>query len=116
MEIGGAGDAGIIAERFGALAHPHRVEILRLLLAAYQVGGLTAGHLQARLKIPGSTLNHHLSKLERAGLVSVRKDRQYVWYSARSEGLRQLLDFLFQECCTQRPVIPVNDLFGGKQA
>ena len=104
-----------IAARFEALAHPHRIRIMRLLLAAYNVGGQTAGHIQAALQLPGSTLNHHLVKLERAGLVKVRKDRQWVWYAANSEGLREMLEFLFQECCTHTQVLSVEELLGGKK-
>jgi DNA-binding transcriptional ArsR family regulator len=105
-----------MAGRFAALAHPHRIQIVRLLLAAYDLGGMTAGDLQTRLKMPGSTLNHHLMKLERAGLVESRRDRQWVWYAARAKGLREMLSFLFEECCTGHQVVRVEEIAGGKKS
>lgn len=99
-----------IATRFAALASPPRVQIIRLLLAAYKLGGMTAGSIQAELGMPGSTLTHHLEKLKRAGLIKPRKDRRWIWYSANAEGLREMLDFLYQECCSRTEVIPAAEL------
>ena len=104
-----------IAAHFAALAHPHRIQIVRLLLAVYDLGGMTAGEIQTRLKVPGSTLNHHLMKLERAGLVESRRDRQWVWYAARAKGLREMLNFLFEECCTGNRVLSVEEISGAKK-
>jgi DNA-binding transcriptional ArsR family regulator len=105
-----------IAGQFAALAHPHRIQIVRLLLAVYDLGGMTAGEIQSRLKMPGSTLNHHLMKLERAGLVESRRDRQWVWYAARAKGLREMLNFLFEECCTGNRVLSVEEIAGAKKS
>ena len=98
------------AERFAALASPPRIQIIRLLLAAYRLGGMTAGSIQAELGIPASTLTHHLEKLKQAGLIESRKDRQWIWYTASSEGLREMLNFLYEECCTRTAVIPAEEL------
>ena len=104
------------AERFAALASPPRIQIIRLLLAAYGAGGITAGGIQTELGIPASTLTHHLEKLKQAGLIESRKDRQWIWYAASSEGLREMLHFLYEECCTRTAVIPVEELAGRKQS
>ena len=104
-----------LVERFAALAHSHRIRIVRLLLAAWELGGMTAGELQAQLRIPGSTLNHHLATLERAGLVTSRRDRQWVWYAAVPAGLREMQEFLFQECCSASRTVPVQDTQGGNK-
>lgn len=88
-------------ERFAALASPPRIQIVRLLLAAFNLGGMTAGDIQNELGIPASTLTHHLDRLRRAGLIDARKDKQWIWYSVNSQGLRQMLDFLYQECCSR---------------
>ena len=112
METGKA--LGRAAERFAALASPPRIQIVRLLLAAYKVGGMTAGSIQAELGIPASTLTHHLEKLKQAGLIESRKDRQWIWYAANTTGLREMLNFLYEECCTRTEVIPAEELTGGK--
>ncbi len=98
-----------IAAAFAALGQPSRLKIIRLLLSAYPQG-LPAGEIQKELKISASTLSHHLEKLRQVGLVSAAKDRQWIWYSARSEALHQLLDFLFAECCTRNQVVELDDL------
>src|SRR5262249_47950854 len=99
-----------VAEQFAALAAAPRLQIIRLLLAAFRLGGMTVGQIQAALGMPGSTLNHHLGKLENAGLIASRRDRRWVWYSANADGLRQLLHFLFEECCRRSEVITPEEL------
>jgi ArsR family transcriptional regulator len=94
------------AERFSALGAEPRLEILRLLLSAHPTG-MVVGEIQEELGIPASTLSHHLEKLKFVGLVDVRRERQFLWYTANSEALRGLLGFLYEECCTRsRAVAP----------
>lgn len=98
------------AERFAALGAEPRLQILRLLLAAHP-SGMVAGDLQEELGIPPSTLSHHLEKLKHVGLVGVRREGTYLWYAARTEVLRELLNFLYEECCTRsRAVAPQSIL------
>ena len=40
----------------------------------------------------------------------MEKDKQWIWYSVRSEVLKHLLDFLFAECCTRNRVITAEEL------
>ena len=105
----GSDQVARVAQMFSAMGSAPRVEILRLLLAAHP-NGLVAGEIQAELKIPASTLSHHLDKLKSQGLVKVRRERQYLWYSADSQTLRGLLEFLFAECCTRNQVIAREEL------
>ncbi|MEM6520188.1 MAG: transcriptional regulator, partial [Cyanobacteria bacterium P01_C01_bin.70] len=56
------------------------------------------------------TLSHHLDKLRQVGIVTAQKDRQWIWYRVRSETLKYLIDFLFEECCTRNQVVAVADL------
>ncbi|MFE4108613.1 ArsR/SmtB family transcription factor [Almyronema epifaneia] len=93
-----------IAAAFAALGQPSRLKIVRLLLSAYPKG-LPAGDIQAELGIAAATLSHHLDKLRQVGIVAAEKDRQWIWYSVRSEALRHLMDFLFAECCTRNRVV-----------
>lgn len=97
------------AEQFAALGAEPRLRILRLLLSAHP-GGLTVGEIQQELDIPGSTLSHHLDRMRQEELVDVRRDRQFLWYSANTATLKQLLAFLYAECCTRSRAVPANSL------
>lgn len=98
-----------IAAAFAALGQPSRLKIVRLLLSAYPKG-LPAGEIQKELGTSAPTLSHHLDKLRQVGIVTAEKDRQWIWYSVRSETLKSLMDFLFEECCTRNQVVAVDDL------
>ncbi|HAG79666.1 MAG TPA: transcriptional regulator [Cyanobacteria bacterium UBA12227] len=98
-----------IAEIFAALGQVSRLQIVRLLLSAHPKG-LPAGEIQQELKIPASTLSHHLDKLRQVGLLNMEKDKQWIWYSVQSEVLKYLLDFLFAECCTRNRVVAVEEI------
>ncbi len=83
-----------------------RLQILRLLLAAHPEG-MVVGEVQEEMGIPASTLSHHLEKLKQVGLVKVRREGTYLWYAADTEALREVLNFLYEECCTRsRAVAP----------
>ena len=97
-------DTARYADMFAALGAEPRLQIVRLLLSAHP-DGLIVGDLQTELDIPNSTLSHHLEKLRMEGLVSVRKDKQWLWYSANAEALQDLLAFLYAECCTRSKVV-----------
>lgn len=97
-----------IAAAFAALGQPSRLKIVRLLLSAYPKG-LSAGEIQKELSIAAPTLSHHLDKLRQVGIVTAEKDRQWIWYNVRSEALKSLIDFLFEECCTRNQVVELND-------
>ena len=88
------------AGMFGALANAARLRILRLLISAHP-GGMIAGEIQAELGIPNSTLSHHLERLRSQDLARVRRDGSFLWYTANSEALQEIVDFLYAECCTR---------------
>ncbi len=92
------------AEMFSALAAAPRLRVLRLLLSAHPAG-MVVGDVIAELGISASTLSHHLDKLKNQGLVKVRREGTYLWYSANTETLQELLAFLYAECCTRNKAI-----------
>jgi ATP-dependent Clp protease ATP-binding subunit ClpC len=100
----GSSDTAKYADMFAALGAEPRLQIVRLLLSAHP-DGMIVSDIQADLEIPNSTLSHHLEKLRMEGLVSVRKDKQWLWYSANAEALQDLLGFLYAECCTRSKVV-----------
>jgi ArsR family transcriptional regulator len=94
------------ASRFAALGAEPRLQILRLLLAAHP-DGMVAGDVQQEMGIPASTLSHHLEKLKQVGLVKVRREGTYLWYAADTDALREVMNFLYEECCMRsRAVAP----------
>jgi ArsR family transcriptional regulator, arsenate/arsenite/antimonite-responsive transcriptional repressor len=97
------------ADQFAAMGAEPRLRIMRLLLSAHP-RGLVVGEIQEELDIPGSTLSHHLEKLKHEGLVTVRRDRQFLWYSANEVALRELLGFLYEECCSRSKAVSAESL------
>jgi len=93
-------DAARFADLFAALGSESRLEVMRLLLAAYPQG-LTVGEIQSQLNIPNSTLSHHLEKLRHEQLVTARRDKQWLCYSANAQTLEDLLAFLYNGCSTR---------------
>jgi len=92
-------DVARFADQFAAIGAEPRLRILRLLLSAHP-RGLIVGDIQTELGIPNSTLSHHLEKLKNEDLVEVRRDRQFLWYSANVEVLKGLLVYLYADCCS----------------
>ncbi len=97
------------ADMFSAMGTEARLRILRLLLSAHPEG-MTVGEIGNELGIPGSTLSHHLEKLKNEGLVGVRRESTYLWYSANTETLQELLGFLYAECCTRNQAIAPENI------
>lgn len=92
------------ADMLSAMGTEPRLRIVRLLLSAHP-DGMVVGELADELGIPSSTLSHHLEKLKNEDLVRVRREGTYLWYSANTEALQQLLGFLYAECCTRNKAI-----------
>src|SRR5437667_12371904 len=92
------------AERFSALGAEPRLQIIRLLLSAHPTG-MVVGEIQDELGIPPSTLSHHLEKLKKFGLIAVRRDRQFLWYTADTSALQGMSRMLYAEWHTRRRAV-----------
>jgi ArsR family transcriptional regulator len=92
------------ADMFSAMGAEPRLRIVRLLLSAHPEG-LVVGEIGSELNIPASTLSHHLEKLKNEDLVRVRREGTFLWYSANTDALQDLLSFLYAECCTRNKAI-----------
>ncbi len=101
--------AGMLA----AMGTEPRLRIVRLLLGAHP-GGMVVGEIGGELEIPSSTLSHHLEKLKHEGLVQVRREGTFLWYSANTQTLQELLGFLYAECCTRNKAIESRKIVGCK--
>ena len=97
------------ADMFGAMGTESRLRIMRLLLAAHPEG-LIVGDIGTELDIPSSTLSHHLDKLKNEGLVRIRREGTFLWYSANADALQELLGFLYAECCTRNNAIEPKNI------
>jgi len=92
------------ADMLNALGAEPRLRIIRLLLSAHP-DGMVVCDIQKELGITASTLSHHLEKLKNHDLVAVRRDGTFLWYSANSAALGELLAFLYSECCTRNRIL-----------
>ncbi|TGQ80441.1 ArsR family transcriptional regulator [Mesorhizobium sp. M8A.F.Ca.ET.207.01.1.1] len=89
---------------FAALSQETRLRILRHLVIAGP-DGIAAGAIAEKVEVSASNVSFHLKELERAGLVSVRRDSRSMVYSAEYEALSGLIRFLMEDCCSGRPEI-----------
>jgi len=97
------------ADMLSAMGTEARLRIMQLLLSAHPKG-LVVGEIQEELDIPNSTLSHHLDKLKTEGLVEVRRESTFLHYTANTETLRELLQFLYAECCTRNKALKAQDI------
>ena len=92
------------ADMLAAMGTEPRLRIMQVLLCAHP-DGLVVGDIQSELGIPNSTLSHHLEKLKHEGLVKVRRNSTFLWYTADTKALQELLGFLYAECCTRNKAV-----------
>ena len=88
------------ADMFSAMGTEARLRIMQLLLSAHP-DGLVVSEIQEELGIPNSTLSHHLDKLRMEDLVNVTRESTFLRYTANTEVLQEVLQFLYAECCTR---------------
>jgi ArsR family transcriptional regulator, arsenate/arsenite/antimonite-responsive transcriptional repressor len=94
-------------DSLAALAQQTRLNIFRLLVRNAP-GGLAAGQIARRLRLPGPTLSFHLNVLAAAELVLPHKNGRSIRYSANLESVNRLTDFLMENCCGGRGCDPVE--------
>jgi len=89
------------------LAELGNVTRLRIYMFLIKVGreGVPVGTIQDHLKVPGSTLSHHLTKLANVNLISQKRDGRILNCIANFEVLQSVLDELQQSCCAGMPEI-----------
>ena len=92
------------ADMFAAMGTESRLRIMQLLLSAHP-SGMVVGEIQSELDLSGSNLSHHLDKLKNERLVQVKREGTFLRYSANTESLKELLSFLYAECCTRSHAI-----------
>ena len=71
------------AKLFKALCDEHRLAIIELLQSSEKC----ACDLLENISISQSTLSHHMKILVESGIVHVRKDKKWTYYSLCEEGI-----------------------------
>lgn len=95
------------------LGHPHRLQAFQLLVRAGEAG-MAVGEIERELKIPRSTLAHHLGQLVSVGLVTQTREgrvQRCRVAPARTRGLLHALG----ECCEGLPDLPIEFLKGAEE-
>ncbi|WP_422377415.1 ArsR/SmtB family transcription factor [Roseibium sp.] len=88
----------------GALAQEDRLSAFRLLMAEGS-DGLPSGTIAERLDIQPTRMSFHLTTLERAGLLTARREGRHIHYAVDYDRMRLLLSFLMEDCCGNNPAI-----------
>lgn len=78
------------AQFLALIGNEKRLSILVLLLE----GEMTVGALAEKVSLSQSALSQHLAKLRSLELVETRRDRQMIYYSCKSDAVRELLQAL----------------------
>ena len=89
----------------GALAQETRLGLFRLLVTCGPAG-LPAGMIGERLGVPPSLLSFHLAQLAHAGLITQRRLRRQLIYSADYGAMNALLAYLTENCCGRGVICP----------
>lgn len=97
------------ADMFSAMGTEARLRIMQILLAAHP-DGLVVSEIQEELDIPNSTLSHHLDKLKAEDLVNVQRESTFLRYTANTEALQEILQFLYAECCTRNKALKPDSI------
>lgn len=87
-----------------ALAHEQRLRIFRLLVKQGP-SGMPAGEIADAVDASPTAASFHLKELDRAGLLHATRDGRYIRYAIHVDGMRQLLEFLTEDCCQGQPDI-----------
>ena len=94
-------------EQFAALGQEDRLQIFRLLVRA-GLDGKCVDEIKRRLKMPGSTLSHHLDALTRSGLLAARRSGRFIYYAVNWREASALIRFLIEDCCAEMNFGSVN--------
>ncbi len=96
-----------------ALAQQTRLKIYRELVKAHihnsAEGGLPAGALVKKLKVPAPTMSFHLKEMTHAGLLSPRREGRSIIYKANLKAMQSLIEYLLEDCCEGACGVSVQD-------
>ena len=82
-----------------ALAQESRLAIFRLLVKRGPEGFTPGDLIEKNLAVTPATLSFHLKALHHAGLLIVRREGRFLYYSPNFRHMQDLLGFLTDHCC-----------------
>jgi ArsR family transcriptional regulator len=88
-----------VVKALSALAQESRLAVFRLLVKRGPEG-FTPSVIADKLGIAAPTLSFHLKELQNAGLIVVRREGRFLFYSTRFDRMKGLVGFLTDECCS----------------
>jgi arsenate reductase len=91
-----------ITDRFAALSHPARFDVLRLLMRRHP-DRVPAGEIAEVLGLKANTLSAHLAELMRVGLIERERVGTSLRYGPDLAGLGEMTAALWTDCCRGRP-------------
>lgn len=94
MEISTAVDA------LSSLSQQTRLRVFKLIIEFGKTGAGPKQMLE-ELKIPDNTLSFHLSHLSKSGLISSRREGRQRFYTANTDLVNDLIEFLKENCCVR---------------
>ena len=77
-----------MADLFGILANPYRVQILQVLGS----GELNVGQILEQIAITPTALSNHLTKLKSNGVVGCRSEHRHLFYHISDKRVIELPD------------------------
>lgn len=81
------------AEKIKALAHPHRLCIVKGLIE----NKCNVTKIQDCLELPQSTVSQHLSKLRAAGIIEGERNGPEISYSVVDEDIINIIKMIFKD-------------------
>ncbi|MEO7323564.1 MAG: metalloregulator ArsR/SmtB family transcription factor [Dokdonella sp.] len=85
-----------------ALAQQSRLDVFRMLVERGPLGA-TPSEIIESLAIAPSTLSFHLKELAHSGLIHTEQRGRSIRYRADIAAMRELVDYLTQNCCAGNP-------------
>lgn len=89
-------------DMLAAMAHQHRLKIVRLLVKAGP-SGMASSKIAKSVGISPTGASFHLKELDRAGLLVSTRHGRFIRYAIYVEGMRGLLAYLTEDCCQGQP-------------
>ena len=78
----------MLADLFGVLANPYRVQILEAL----SIGELNVTQILEKVAITPTALSNHLTKLKRSGVVDFRREHRHLFYYVSDKRITDILN------------------------
>ena len=86
------------ASLLNQLGNETRLKIVRELVRAGRTG-MAVGEIQRKLRIPNSTLSHHINHLRSVGLIRQKREKTVLRCFVEYDKIEQIVKFLTEECC-----------------